>query len=1070
MIGVIVKHPGFGLGKIESAKNGLLSVKFFFPPSTVQLTVQGAGLKRAILPLQSVCTSSSGRCRIKQFIPGESKHEPFRYKVEFDNGLEQEVFETELGDLEESPPPTCPLQALSELRLEGIAVFKKREAFANTYQLIVRGAAGLRALLSSRIDLRPHQAYVAGTVLMDRSPRYLLADEVGLGKTIEAGIVLHDLLDRKPTARVLIMCPGTLAQQWLCELYSKFSGRVFSLFAFHAAETFFGKIPDKLIIPYSSAVDNAALLKKVKWDLVIIDEAHRLLNSPRLYKLARELSRSTPGFLLLSAVPAQHREDEYLRLLALLEPKRYNPDDPDTKSNFKLLYDRQIDLGRKLSYISRRLESFIKGDETADRILQKLIELISFPVLKLDESLAATVSSLDADSPDFVDQVHQLLHNIGDRYRINRRILRNRRSQLIDSEPDLNIVRTLNRVPFDIDQLELDAGNATRNYLRKLRDLDISDTIFLQFSRLLFQALCAPECLLSVVELAKSSNVNATAFSEIELDVTYHSWNGYVSLLWGAVKERIDPGATRALFIAAKSWNEESKDHARTKALVKFLNERHNKNPRLKFLVFAGFPGLCPRLHKHLIREFKNPAVAHFSWAMDDSEKEKEVLRYKRDENCWILVSDETGGEGRNFQFADELIHFDLPWHVAKIEQRIGRLDRLGRSNLEVCSNVIYSEGGEDDGFLSCLESGFQIFNQSISGLEFSLARLEDKIISSAVSDGYNGLLSIVNDIRDCAGIERASDEVQGVLDAASIERNSAEAYRRVQSTSERDLELEKTFCDYFKTFSGNGAIRFKKADDYPEGIIEFRPNQVPRSRLPMTTDENDAQPDRIGTFRREIAQERPDLEFFSVGNEFFDVVCATLIKSAIGRSYAIECRSERPPWRGFEFSYFPVGDRSILDGCSGLTKHLDRVFAVRTEHFFVGEDLIPFPDGSDLLAIRKSLTKELPSDCTILTLQNGKAQLLADHYTEIGWDTLVVEAEKVARDQAKQYFTAVLEATLESDYARIDEQIRQADLAEANDWNDEITALNDLRDALENWELELDTVGFLSINGGIIR
>ncbi len=88
---------------------------------------------------------------------------------------------------------------------------------------------GLGALLSSRIALLPHRAYVAGVVLLDRQQRYLLADEVGLGKTVEAGIVIHDLLARQPDARVLILCPGALVQQWLCELYAKFSRRIFRL-------------------------------------------------------------------------------------------------------------------------------------------------------------------------------------------------------------------------------------------------------------------------------------------------------------------------------------------------------------------------------------------------------------------------------------------------------------------------------------------------------------------------------------------------------------------------------------------------------------------------------------------------------------------------------------------------------------------------------------------------------------------------------------------------------------------------------------------------------------------------
>ena len=97
------------------------------------------------------------------------------------------------------------------------------------YKRVTRQAGGLKSLLSSRIDLHSHQAYVAGVVLLDSNRRYILADEVGLGKTIEAGIVMTDLLMQKPEARILVLCPSSLTHQWLSEIYSKFGGHVFRL-------------------------------------------------------------------------------------------------------------------------------------------------------------------------------------------------------------------------------------------------------------------------------------------------------------------------------------------------------------------------------------------------------------------------------------------------------------------------------------------------------------------------------------------------------------------------------------------------------------------------------------------------------------------------------------------------------------------------------------------------------------------------------------------------------------------------------------------------------------------------
>ena len=172
-----------------------------------------------------------------------------------------------------------------------------------------RQVGGLRALLASRIDLYPHQAFVAGTVILDPVRRYILADEVGLGKTIEAGIILHDLLSRRPDARVLVLTPGTLTRQWLCELHSSFGGQVFKLADLHPIERVDLRRWSKVICStYLALGDLGEDLVAVAWDLVVVDEVHHLLSAPHLYELVMRLSRSARDLLLLSAVPVRRRE------------------------------------------------------------------------------------------------------------------------------------------------------------------------------------------------------------------------------------------------------------------------------------------------------------------------------------------------------------------------------------------------------------------------------------------------------------------------------------------------------------------------------------------------------------------------------------------------------------------------------------------------------------------------------------------------------------------------------------------------------------------------------------------
>jgi hypothetical protein len=347
---------------------------------------------------------------------------------------------------------------------------------------------------------------------------------------------------------------------------------------------------------------------------------------------------------------------------------------------------------------------------------------------------------------------------------------------------------------------------------------------------------------------------------------------------------------------------------------------------------------------------------------------------------------------------------------------------------------------------------------------------LEEQIVHSAIDGSFDDLEELIRGIREQSVIERAEDESQGILDAASLDRRSAEAFRRAQSSPERDEALEKAFCDYFQFFGGKAAIRFKPTSEFPEGIIEFRPDQIPAGTSPLTSSPEKPHSDHLGTFRRSIAQERPDLEFFSTGNEFFDAVSATLRTTAFGRAYAVECHSARPAWRGFEFSYTVSGRRDLLEHHPGLIKHLERVLDIRPEHVFIGEDLTHPADQAALLSLRKGLTRDGQNrSWSNFTLKNGRSQLLADYYAKKDWSTLVSQTEEKAQEQARLLFSVALEMAVRNESIRVAEQIRHAYTSKSTGWEEEIAGLEALLDALSKWEVRLDIAGFLSINGGLI-
>ncbi len=268
----------------------------------------------------------------------------------------------------------------------------------------------------------------------------------------------------------------------------------------------------------------------------MIDEAHHLLDAPALYDLARGLSRSTKGLLLLSALPAQHREEEYLRLLALLEPGQYEPGCQAETERFRLLYGRQRQLGTVLRWISRRLPELSEGEREPADFVQKLAELSSWQVLERDEKLRALVRALDGASQAFTDDVKAILHHVGDSHRVNRRILRDRRARLIAQEEMTSTQRQLQRLTYQPDQFEYGAREHVRRLLSALRRDGLGEEALFPLGRLLFQACADPDCLVEALGLAASSPAAFCPADDEALALnsfgSYADWTSRARILW----------------------------------------------------------------------------------------------------------------------------------------------------------------------------------------------------------------------------------------------------------------------------------------------------------------------------------------------------------------------------------------------------------------------------------------------------------------------------------------------------------------------------------------------------------
>jgi ATP-dependent helicase HepA len=485
-------------------------------------------------------------------------------------------------------------------------------------------------------------------------------------------------------------------------------------------------------------------------------------------------------------------------------------------------------------------------------------------------------------------------------------------------------------------------------------------------------------------------------------------------------------------------------------------------------LIFAGFPGAAIELAEALRGEFGKDAVKEFRFDMDQEEKEQNVRQFQTHAATWLLVSDETGGEGRNFQFADELVHFDNPWYAARVEQRIGRLDRLGRERVstDVVSNVFFCDGSVEAGLVHCYHVGLRIYEQSISGLEFALKDVESSIADVALNQGYEGLIGHAQELLQTAEQERAQDESEAVLDEASFELKAAERFRRVSQAQDTEAVLESAFVDFFRVISTDHSVKQVHDPTFARGIWKFKADNVRFGQLPnLQKSQSGTLEEYRGTFRREIAQQRPELNFFAYGNELFDAVAASLTQHPTGRTYAVACKlPNRPPWIGFEFVFYATPDVDILGDNHGLINQARSLFTAKPIHLFVTPSGERASDQAELLHVRRSLALE-GKDRIWWNLTKERAALLPSAAGNQDWRDLVLNLFEMAHAKAHQLFSERLNSALKGEAQRIHEVIRELQRRGDALAREEVKSFQLLALALAGWNTKLDGVGFLSVN-----
>lgn len=806
-----------------------------------------------------------------------------------------------------------PAEQLRSYEFQNPAWYFGRSVVSKTVKMLDNSVFGFKELAGCKIFLMPHQLKTIMRCLQGNTCRYMLADEVGMGKTIEAASVLKVYLLHNSKKKVLIAVPRPLVAQWRTELLIKFE-----------------------IIPRENVNDNFIQLIaeedignyiSTNWDFVIVDEAHKLLANKRLYEYFHVLSKRTKNILLLSATPVQQKKEAYLSLLKLILPEKYDEFEID---EFQVLVDKQKNITKSTYLVLQDFDDYMENindaldkdenpienedcEELYDDIvagLKKISKLIE------DSAFAVLVNTIDKKSVDYgKSAIQEALLYICENYQLEKNIIRNRR-RYMENLPQ----RTVREIEY--------ALNPDKNtYEHTTYD--------------------------SIVDWISGQEITPEEFEQYYIPLL----TSFFSSSW-AFNHEIEVQKGRGLTIKAdveenaKEWRRA--EESMLQDLDNVLAEPYNYSSRIlsiidfidqevyeeKIVVFTNYTETFEKYGHVLKTYFGENKIALFNKAMNENELELSVYRFQNDEECKILLCDETGGEGRNLQGADFAIHIDLPWDANAIEQRIGRLDRLGRSaDKNVCSVVIYAKETLEEELYNFWNKGLNVFNQSLSGLEIIMDEINESIINAVTSDFRYGISNAISEIiQSSQRMEKEVREEQHFDSAAFIYASlNQELTRLLHYYTENENELFASAMLGWANLAGlkgefgkNGIVRFnensfsiKSAENsmlIPPNWMEYinrtsnafvrNIRKLYEERTGRTVSAGNR--DIVGTFNRKVSIENDYLHFFAPGDEIFDCIVENAMNSYKGTCTAIAIEADFE-WRGVVYTWNLYPNEQLL-------------------------------------------------------------------------------------------------------------------------------------------------------------
>jgi len=1081
-----------GIGKVIEVTNLDATVEYFCSVGQrISKTIALNSLKPVKLPRQTRCyfwSESQERWFIGRIFDwDESCHQ---YQIDLPDkhtvlACEREVY------VRCNLPIADPIEILAMKGHETPYFHNKRSRFV---QCLVEQRAvsrGMTGLISANIELFPHQVEVVRRVLEDPIQRYLLADEVGLGKTIEAGVILRQYLLDEPHGRALVLVPQYLLEQWRQELEDKF---------------YLSHFWDRVQL---LAVDDLNPLRLNEgFGFLILDEAHHIAAMAtssnvlrrQCFETCKRLAHKSERLLLLSATPVLNHERDFLAMLHLLDPTTYQLDDLE---GFRARVQKRQEIGRVLLSFKEGAKPFVLKTKLGQ--LRNLFSEDTY-LLNLTDELQTNLQNQEAPTAERDKIVQAIRTHISDTYRLHRRMLRNRRAEVKDVLFDRNAIP---KAEYDLDE---------RSYqIHELIDEWRTVAPNEQYSRIFLLLFRASSTWLGILKEVVEARLNSVSHpglikefgaDDVRILIETPKFPGEEEILQSLLEILQQPSEDGdclellkiiLLYHLSEIFGFQSYQRDTTQLLERVQQRlrRPFSSDRLpKIVIFTSFVQTCSEIVRYLSKSFGENSIASHQFGASREQVEQNISKFKNNPQCFILVSDFSGEEGRNLQFADGLIHFDLPWSPNRVEQRLGRLDRIGgkmgaKSWLLAGSDLPDSP---QEAWYQLLKEGFSIFEQSIASLQFYVDEKLPELEAALFHSGAAGLIEMIKPLQEGIQAEQVKISEQNVLDEIEASDNNAVQYfQALEQFDDNHQKIEKATEGWICR-----ALHFLGIDDPNfSGVRRYKPTE--RALIPVSEIiERFSQANASGTYNRRLANKYSGINLYRIGEGLIEELASYIHWDDRGQAFAMWRHDESwdsgegMEWIGFRFDYAIEADLSVVrqvvrdEGLNNfnekaLRRRADALFPPQMETIFLDAQM-DVVENAELLSILQRPYFGKSSDYCDYNLAKNRLPILDEFIDPGKWADFCREvrhtSENLLRDRPS--FIELCEQRVKSATLKLENRLNQlqlrfnrlskreqiSDSGLAKELSTEGALSQGLLKGIYRPRMTLDSVGFIIVSG----